>query len=84
MLVGSYANDSIRNYLMEVRLLFQFHHNKNAEELNELDISIFLVYIKQMHNAGHAKCKMVANAASYFFRNILRKSYVLPSKLFPR
>ena len=30
MLVGSYANDSIRNYLMEVRLLFQFHCDKNA------------------------------------------------------
>jgi hypothetical protein len=39
MLVGSYANDSIRNYLMEVRLLFQFHHDKNAEELTELDIN---------------------------------------------
>ena len=27
-LVGNYANDSIRNYLQEVRLLFQFHHDK--------------------------------------------------------
>jgi hypothetical protein len=34
MLVGSYANDSIRNYLKEVRLLFQFHHDKDAEHLN--------------------------------------------------
>jgi site-specific recombinase XerD len=84
MLVGSYANDSIRNYLMEVRLLFQFHHDKNAEELTELDINNYIIYIKQMYKAGHAKCKMVANAASYFFRNILRKPYVLPSKLFPR
>jgi site-specific recombinase XerD len=84
MLVGSYANDSIRNYLMEVRLLFQFHHDKNAEELTELDINNYIIYIKQMHKVGHAKCKMVANAASHFFRNILRKPYVLPSKLFPR
>jgi hypothetical protein len=30
MLVGSYANDSICNYLMEVRLLFPFHCDKNA------------------------------------------------------
>jgi site-specific recombinase XerD len=84
MLVGSYANDSIRNYLQEVRLLFHFHHAKNAEELTELDINNYIVYIKQVHKAGYAKCKMVANAASYFFRNILRKPYVLPSKLFPR
>ncbi|MCP9754950.1 integrase, partial [Lacihabitans sp. CCS-44] len=84
MLVGSYANDSIRNYLQEVRLLFQFHCDKNAEELTELDINNYIIYIKQVHKVGHAKCKMVANAASYFFRNILRKPYVLPSKLFPR
>jgi integrase/recombinase XerD len=84
MLVGSYANDSIRNYLMEVRLLFQFHHDKDAEQLTELDINNYIIYIKQMHKAGYAKCKMVANAASYFFRNILRKPYILPSKLFPR
>jgi integrase/recombinase XerD len=84
MLVGSYANDSIRNYLMEVRLLFQFHHDKDAEELTELDMNNYIIYIKQVHKVGHAKCKMVANAASYFFRNILRKPYVLPSKLFPR
>ena len=30
MLVGSYANDSIRNYRLEVRLLFQFLATKNA------------------------------------------------------
>jgi site-specific recombinase XerD len=84
MLVGSYANDSIRNYLQEVRLLFQFHYDKNAEELTEQDVTNYIVYIIQVHKVGHAKVKMLANAASYFFRNILRKPYVLPSKLFPR
>ena len=84
MLVGSYANDSIRNYLMEVRLLFQFHHDKNVEELTEQDVTNYIVYIIQVHKVGHAKVKMLANAVSYFFRNILRKPYVLPSKLFPR
>ena len=84
MLVGSYANDSIRNYLQEVRLLFQFHQDKDAEQLTEQDIINYIIYVKQVHKVGHAKVKMLANAASYFFRNILRKPYVLPSKLFPR
>jgi integrase/recombinase XerD len=84
MLVGSYANDSIRNYLQEVRLLFQFHYDKNAEDFTEQDVINYIVYIKQVHKVGHAKVKMLANAASYFFRNVLRKPYVLPFKLFPR
>ena len=78
MLVRSYANDSIRNYLKEVRLLFKFHHDKYAEQLTELVINNYIYYIKQVHKVGHSKCKIVANAASYFFRNILRKPNVLP------
>ncbi len=47
MLVGNYANDSIRNYLQEVRLLFQFHHDKDAEPLTEADISNYFQHLSE-------------------------------------
>ncbi len=84
LLVGNYADDTIRNYLQELRLIFHFHHKKSAEELIEADITAYLLFIKRVHLVGYAKCKMVAHSASYFFKNVLRKPYVLPSKLFPR
>ena len=45
-----------------MRLLFQFHYDKDAEDLTELDINNYIIYIKQEHKVGFAKCKMVANA----------------------
>ena len=84
MLVSCYANDSIRNYLQEVRLLFKFHHDNDAEQLTELDINNYIIYIKQVRKVGHTKSKKVANAASYIFRNILTKHNDLPTKIKPR
>src|SRR5699024_7552912 len=33
---------------------------------------------------GYAKCKRVAYSCSFCYKNVLKKPYVLPSKLYPR
>ena len=69
---------------MEMRLLFQYHHQKEVEQINDDDIMQYIVFIKAAHGVGRAKCRSVAQACSFFFKHVIKKPFVLPSKLYPR
>lgn len=84
LVVGNYGGGTIRNYVMEMRLLFQYHLDREVESIIDADINDYIFYIKTMHGVGYAKCKMVAHACSFFFKHVIKKPYALPSKLFPR
>lgn len=84
LVVGNYGKGTLRNYLMEMRLLFQYHHHKTVEDICEEDILVYIVFIKTVHGIGRAKCRSVAQSCSFFFKHVLKKPYVLPSKLYPR
>jgi site-specific recombinase XerD len=43
-----------------------------------------MMFIKTVHGVGRAKCRAVAQSCSFFFKHVLKKPYVLPSKLYPR
>lgn len=67
-----------------MRLLFQYHQGEPVDSLQQRHLNDYIYYIKTVHGVGHAKCKMVANACCFFFRHVINKPLVLPSKLFPR
>lgn len=84
LVAASYGQASIRNYAMEMRLLFQYHHEKQVEQIGDQDIMQYIVFIKTVHGVGRAKCRSVAQACSFFFKHVIKKPFVLPSKLYPR
>jgi|GEM_PF-6215321 len=43
-----------------------------------------ICYIKKVFNSGFSKCRLVASSVSFFFKQILKRPYDLPSKLYPR
>lgn len=69
---------------MEMRLLFQYHHQLEVEFITEQDIIQYILFIKSVHGVGRAKCRSVAHSCSFFFKHVMKKPYVLPSKLYPR
>jgi site-specific recombinase XerD len=44
----------------------------------------YMLFIKKVHEVGRAKCRSVAQSCAFFFRNVIRKEFVLPTKLYPR
>jgi len=84
LVIGNYGKGTIRNYCMEMRLLFQYYRDKEVEEITGTDIRKYILFIKEVHGVGYAKCKSVAYSCSFFYKNVLNKPYVLPSKLYPR
>src|SRR5690625_4388185 len=69
---------------MEMRLLFQYYQDKEVEEITGTDIRKYILFIKEAHGVGYAKCKSVAYSCSFFYKNVIQKPYVLPSRLYPR
>ncbi len=82
--MGNYGHGTVKSYLMELRLLFQYHHQKEVEQLTGQDITQYILFIKSVHGVGRAKCRSVAQSCSFFFKHVLKKPFVLPSKLYPR
>jgi len=82
--MGNYGKGTLRNYNMEMRLLFQYHHRKEVEDITAEDITQYILFIKTAHGVGRAKCRSVAQSCAFFFRHVMPKPFVLPSKMYPR
>jgi integrase/recombinase XerD len=82
--MGNYGKGTLRNYCMEMRLLFQYHHSKEVEDITADDITQYMLFIKSVHEVGRAKCRSVAQSCAFFFKHVLIKPFVLPSRLYPR
>lgn len=84
MTVGGYANRSIGNYLREMRFIFEYYPDTRPSQLTAEQIEKYICYIKEVFRSGHDKCRMVASSVSFFFKQVLKRPYDLPSKLYPR
>ena len=84
LLIGNYGKGTVRNYMMEMRLLFQFHHHKRVEDITPQDITQYIIFVKTVHGVGYAKCKSLAFSCGFFFKKVIQKPYTLPKTLFPR
>jgi integrase/recombinase XerD len=84
MTVGNYSPRSISNYMREMRFIFQYYNHLSPTQITADQISQYILYIKQVHQSGHDKCRMVAHSVAFFFRHVLCQPYSIPSKLYPR
>jgi site-specific recombinase XerD len=84
MTVGGYSDKSIAGYVREMRSIFEYYPDTLPSELSAEQIEKYICYIKQVFNSGHDKCCMLASNVSFFFKQVLKRPYDLPSKLYPR
>jgi site-specific recombinase XerD len=84
MTVGGYSHRSIGNYVREMRFIFEYYPEVRPSTLTAEQIEVYICYIKEVFNSGHDKCRMVASSVSFFFKQILKRPYDLPSKLYPK
>ena len=67
-----------------MRYIFAFYNDKPPVQINQDDIIRYLNFIKKQFGSGYDKCRMVAQACSFFYKNILQVPYVVPSAFYPR
>ncbi|MEI2759091.1 MAG: tyrosine-type recombinase/integrase [Bacteroidia bacterium] len=82
--IQEYGKGSVRNYLQELTLLFKHYNNLQVEELRQEHIERYVLFIKENHRVGRAKCRSVAQACSFFFKKVMPSDYIVPSKLYPK
>jgi site-specific recombinase XerD len=84
MTAGGYSPRSIGNYVREMRFIFEYYPDTKPSAITADQVEKYICYIKQVFNSGHDKCRMVASSVSFFFKQILKRPYDLPSKLYPK
>jgi len=84
LVVQEYGKGSVRNYMQELTLLFKHYNDLQEEELQQQHIERYLVFIKENHKVGRAKCRSVAQACSFFFKKVMPVDYIVPSNLYPK
>jgi len=67
-----------------MRYIFSFYNEKDPTQIDQDDIIRYLNFIKAQFGSGYDKCRMVAQSCSFFYKNILRVPYVVPSAFYPR
>ena len=75
--VQEYGQGSVRNYIQELTLLFKHYNDLEVEQLRQKHIERYLLFIKENHKVGRAKCRSVAQACSFFFKKVMPVSYIV-------
>lgn len=70
--------------MQEITLLFKHYNELRVEELRQEHIEQYLIFIKENHKVGRAKCRSVAQACSFFFKKAMPSEYIVPSNLYPK
>ena len=82
--IQEYGKGSVRNYIQELTLLFKFYNEVRVEDLQQEHIEKYLIFIKENHKVGRAKCRSVAQSCSFFFKKVMPSNYIVPSNLYPK
>lgn len=80
--LGEYSPQTARNYLSQLRWLFQYYPDTRPSKLTRQMTIDYLVYCAKTLGSSKVKTKMAANAFAFFFRQVLNQPYELPSILF--
>jgi integrase/recombinase XerD len=83
LLIQDKGKGTVKNYCAEIILLFKYHNNKTVASITQADIEHYIVYIKTVHQVGRAKCRSVASACAYFYKQVIKMPYILPSAVYP-
>lgn len=84
LLIQDKGKCTVKNYTAEMMLLFKYCNSKTVDTITQEDIQQYIVYIKTVHQVGRAKCRSVASACAFFYKQVIQMPYVLPSALYPQ
>lgn len=84
MRIGNYSPRSVQNYLRELRFLFDHYKDSIPEDITQEQIERYLIFIKDTFNSQRDKCRMVAQAWSFFCKKVIHKPFLVPSTIYPR
>lgn len=84
LVLKDYGKGSIRNYVNEMTLLFKYYNHLPVASITQSDIEQYLLYIKEVHKVGRAKCRSVAQSCSFFYKRIMPSAFIVPSNLYPK
>ena len=84
MLIQDKGKGTVKSYAAEMILLFKYYNHIAVADITQADIEQYLVFIKTVHKVGRAKCRSVASACAFFYKQVIKMAYVLPSALYPQ
>jgi len=84
LLIQDKGRGTVKSYAAEMMLLFKYYNSKSVAAITQAEIEQYIVYIKTVHQVGRAKCRSVASACSFFYKQVIKMPYVLPSALYPQ
>ena len=84
MLIQDKGKGTIKSYTAEMILLFKYYNGKTVDTITGAEIEQYIVYVKTVHQVGRAKCRSVASACAFFYKQVIKMPYVLPSALYPQ
>ena len=83
LLIQDKGRGTVKSYTAEMILLFKYYNNKTVAAISQADIEGYIVYVKTVHKVGRAKCRSLASACAYFYKQVIKMPYILPSALYP-
>ena len=84
LLIQDKGKGTVKNYTGEMMLLFKYYNTKTVANITQEDIQQYIVFIKTVHKVGRAKCRSVASACTFFYKQVINMPYILPSALYPQ
>ena len=84
LLIQDKGKGTVKNYAAEMILLFKYYNSKTVATITQEEIQQYIVFIKTVHKVGHAKCRSIASACAFFYKQVIKMPYVLPSALYPQ
>lgn len=80
--LGEYSPFTKRNYLQELRYLFNYYCDVRPSQISYEDTLNYLIYLNKTLGSSRSKSKMAANSFAFFFRQVCNKPYKVPAILF--
>lgn len=79
-----YSPRTIRNYMQEMRFIFAHYPDLLPGSIIGKHIISYINFIINEHGVGREKCHQVAQACSFFFKQVMPSPFVIPSQFYPR
>jgi site-specific recombinase XerD len=82
--LGYYSQNTIRNYLSELRYVFVYYADVHPAEYTSEMMIEYLLYVVKTLKCSRVKCKMAAQSIAFFFRYVLNRPFATPAFIYPR
>jgi hypothetical protein len=84
MTASHYSPKSIENYVREMRFLLEYYPNLLPCAITDKHTTNYRCYVKDVLKWGRDKCRDAAAAFSFTWKNVFKKPFDLPTKLYPK